>query len=125
MPSQAILFSPHLTLSELLEPIRKTQIGQAHFAGTGPDGRTCRECRHFFCRSKDGKEYFRYQAAANAPKGPDRDVYLQAAHCNCPIPNKAYRPIDPTQEACRHFSERSEPIAMVQKDHRYKANRSK
>lgn len=43
--AQHILFSEHLTAKEVHQPIAETFLGQAHIAGTGPEGRTCRECR--------------------------------------------------------------------------------
>lgn len=43
--AQHLLFSEHLTAKEVHRPIAETFLGQAHIAGTGPEGRTCRECR--------------------------------------------------------------------------------
>lgn len=43
----------HLKFGEHLNPlpheagIRATFLGQAHIAGTGPDGKTCRECAFY------------------------------------------------------------------------------
>ena len=37
----------HLTAAPCDEALRQTYIGQAHIAGTGPIGATCRECRHW------------------------------------------------------------------------------
>lgn len=37
-------FSEHLTPAQFDSPIRSTYLGQAHIAGTGPSGTTCREC---------------------------------------------------------------------------------
>jgi len=43
--AQHLLFSEHMTAKEVHRPIAETFLGQAHIAGTGPEGRTCRECR--------------------------------------------------------------------------------
>ncbi len=121
----AVSFSAHLTCSDLLENIRKTQLGQAHFAGTGPVGKTCRECEHFYCKTQDGKKQHRYRSIDNKPDGPEKLVHLQSAHCNCPIPNKAHRLIPPNAECCRHFKASLTPPSETRKDQRYKQNRSK
>ena len=43
--AQHLLFSEHMTAKEIHRPIADTYLGQAHIAGTGPEGKTCRECR--------------------------------------------------------------------------------
>jgi hypothetical protein len=35
---------------------RRTHEGMAHFAGTGPEDRTCRECEHWMSRGKWSRE---------------------------------------------------------------------
>lgn len=40
-------FGRFLTTSETDHAIRRTFLGQAHIAGTGPAGKTCRECAFF------------------------------------------------------------------------------
>lgn len=42
--AEHLLFSEHLTAKEVHRPIAETYLGQAHIAGTGPEGKTCREC---------------------------------------------------------------------------------
>lgn len=37
--------TPHLTAADFDCPISNTFLGQAHIAGTGPQGTTCRECK--------------------------------------------------------------------------------
>jgi hypothetical protein len=41
--------SAHLTQPDVIlaRAIRETPAGMAHWAGSGPDGRTCRECAAF------------------------------------------------------------------------------
>ncbi|UWF67345.1 hypothetical protein [Brucella sp. 1315] len=39
--------SPHMTAADFDCQVRNTYLGQAHIAGTGPDGTTCRQCRHW------------------------------------------------------------------------------
>ncbi len=123
--AEAVAFSKHLTHEDLLDHVRKTQIGQAHFAGTGPYGRTCRECKHFYCKNREGEPApFRYRGDENEPSSPDKVTYLQPALCNFPIPNKAEALISHSLEACRHFEECSTPPSETRKDQRYKVNRS-
>jgi hypothetical protein len=43
--AEHLLFSEHMTAKDVHRPIADTYLGQAHIAGTGPEGRTCRECR--------------------------------------------------------------------------------
>lgn len=35
--------------------LRMTYLGQAHIAGTGPEGKTCRECRFFGVEKVENK----------------------------------------------------------------------
>jgi hypothetical protein len=39
--------TPHLTTTDADRRIGQTHVGQAHFAGTGPDGAKCGACVHF------------------------------------------------------------------------------
>lgn len=43
----------------LTQPDLRSQPGMAHFAGTGPEGKTCGQCAHygFYRESKVGKSY--------------------------------------------------------------------
>lgn len=68
---------------------RVTAPGQAHFAGTGPSGMNCRQCRHWGSRMKDlpGPQVQRAQCGkyielTKDAKGP-------------PVPARAL--------ACQHF----------------------
>ena len=44
--------------------LSKTHQGMAHLGGTGPKGKTCRECEHWGCGQID------YYAASNKTHGP-------------------------------------------------------
>lgn len=41
----SLKYGKHLTLTG--EEIHQTHAGMAHFAGSGPDDKTCRECEHW------------------------------------------------------------------------------
>jgi hypothetical protein len=104
----------HLLFSEGLKPvpahaaIAATFLGQAHIAGTGPDGATCRECV-FWCLIKHRKIedgiYEKYQVAPGhfGKKHKSSPCELKKARCTRPILNKANRLIPHHASACRLF----------------------
>lgn len=103
-------FSEHLTESEQLEPIRLTHLGQAHFAATGPEGRTCRECEKWYHLGRNSgepvkvKKPHRYDAGAQRP-----------CKCQHPIANKAERRVPHDALACRFFKQCGNPPAPERK----------
>ncbi|PLU83398.1 hypothetical protein BMJ22_05100 [Sinorhizobium medicae] len=122
--AEHLLFSQNLTAKEVHRPIAETYLGQAHIAGTGPDGKTCRECIfwHVWKSRKlaDGiKSIFWHvwksrKLAEGIKKIPADPGYfgkrhrktpceLKNARCNRPILNKANRLIPHSAKACRLF----------------------
>jgi hypothetical protein len=91
---------PNLTQahpSELAQQIRNTAPGQAHWAGTGPAGRTCGECEHFnYWR----QIYNRSGAITHTEQHQGCKKYEQ-------LTNKKGPKIDKQLLACRHFQERA------------------
>lgn len=86
----------HLTKPnrELYEQMRRTPNGMAHWAGTGPAGKTCRECRFF-------EHGWRYYA-----QGKFHDTELKPAPCakyRAMMNGKRGGEIPNTTAACRHF----------------------
>lgn len=98
--------SDFLTSSPFDAAARQTHPGQAHFAGSGPAGKTCRECI-FYGHTKGG--YY-------ASRGKWRGLIL-------PAPCKKYRQM--TQEtgpnvpdsamACKYFEENTAPPSKYAK----------
>lgn len=73
--------------------LRRTYAGQAHFAATGPDGKTCRECEHW-----RGGEYYavRCMGGSNLKPAPCRKRQrLMNTSTRKPVPHNA--------AACRFF----------------------
>lgn len=109
------LFTENLTMRETLEPILKTHLGQAHFAGTGPAGKTCRECAKWFPVDEEGnRREFKY-AGHNTGW-----LELCPARCNHPIMNKADRNDPHDAEACRLFAPADAPPVHGRADKRRK-----
>lgn len=94
--------------------IRATYLGQAHIAGTGPEGKTCRECIfwHAWTRVKVGKEYESRPAPPSyfSFRHADHPGELKRARCNFPIINKAKRAVPHHASACRMFEQQDMPL---------------
>lgn len=79
-----------------------TYAGQAHLAGTGPAGKTCRECEHF---KGDG-----YNVGSGLPR-PGRCQKFMA------MMNSAYPPkIPAAAAACKYFVPATEPMAPTARE---------
>ena len=64
----------------------QTYKGQAHIAGSGPHGKTCRQCVYF-----TGKGYY------------TKNHCLKDGRCEYPIPGKAPKTFPHYAKACRFF----------------------
>lgn len=119
-PREHLMFGDHMTGAIFDEPIRETFLGQAHIAGTGPEGKTCRECIYWrkmgWKKAPDGgyEQYVKAPAyfGAKHSKTPNE---LKKQHCTKPILNKAKRLIPHFAKACRLFEPSDNPPA-VRKD---------
>lgn len=111
------MFSEHLTEAHFDSPIRQTFLGQAHIAGTGPAGATCRECVFWHCwksqrKNPDGSP----RPSRPVPPGyfgkrhEKTPLELKKAYCNRPIANKAKRLIPHHAKACRLFEPEEFPL---------------
>ncbi|OCP36752.1 hypothetical protein [Ensifer sp. LC163] len=116
--AEHLLFSEHLTAKEVHRPIAETYLGQAHIAGTGPEGKTCRECIFWHIWKS------RKVAGGSIEKVPADPGYygkrhkkapceLKKAFCNRPILNKANRLIPHSAKACRLFEAVEIPISVT------------
>lgn len=93
-------FNNHMTRGhgELEDSLRATHAGMAHFAGSGPAGKTCRECvfwteRNYY--AKGGK-----YAGAIKPSSCERYHQLTGRQGE-KVPHEA--------AACRHFEHHPSP----------------
>lgn len=97
-------FGEGLTPSANDDAVRGTYLGQAHIAGTGPEGRTCRECIHYWPKGyDDGGNFGERREFAYCGRGDDGPLHLADARCNRPILNKADRVYPHCAKACRLF----------------------
>lgn len=96
--------SPFLHDCDFDARIKRTHLGQAHFAGTGPEGKTCRECVHF---SSGG--YF-------SKSDRERAKTLKPGLCTAPMPGKARRKFPHTALSCSLFEQDPEPMPIVKED---------
>ena len=109
-----LVFSEHLTGAPFDSPIRETYLGQAHIAGTGPAGTTCRECIFWDLRAMRkiaGGGYQEYSKpyeyfGARHQKTP---CELKKRKCLRPIANKASRLIPHHAKSCRLFEPADNP----------------
>lgn len=86
--------------------IGETFLGQAHIAGTGPDGKTCRECSLWFIMARPDKDM---PMQPSSPGHRKADGELKRAKCNQPIPHKANRRVPHHAKACRFFDQSENP----------------
>lgn len=116
-PRQHLLFSEHMTSAPYDGPLRETYLGQAHIAGTGPEGTTCRQCKHWcrtaFKKMADGsyQEYVR-PAAYFGKRHSETPDALKKQHCTRPILNKAKRLIPHDAKSCRLFEPSDNPPSV-------------
>jgi hypothetical protein len=95
---------------EIIAAVSQTHAGMAHFALTGPAGRSCRECAH--CASS-GKWFSARGRLAGAPKPAPCSKFEKLMHLEAggpPVPHDAH--------ACKFFSENETPqLLRAPKEH--------
>ncbi len=107
-------FSHHLKGAEFDGAIRQTFLGQAHIAGTGPEGKTCRECS-LWCVIRSVKDHTGQRVTVHEPPGYNAESHklapfeLKRARCNYRIANKAKRNVPHYAKACRFFEQNENP----------------
>lgn len=105
--------SPRLKDDGSHAAIAATHLGQAHLAGTGPQGKTCSDCAfwHLWKRVKvDGVLQVTKADPGNfSDKHEKTPGARKDALCNKPILNKARRKVPPHASACRFFTPRNAP----------------
>lgn len=104
--AQHLLFGEHMTANDVHRPIAETYLGQAHIAGTGPEGRTCRECKFWhgwkWQKLVGGKERIATDPGYFGKKHKLHPLGLKKAKCNRLIPHCA--------KACRLFEPAEHPL---------------
>lgn len=116
-----LLFSEHLTAKEVHQPIADTYLGQAHIAGTGPEGMTCRECRFWHVWQTRKLASGQTVTVPSDPgyfgkKHEKKPNEIKKARCNRPILNKANRLIPHCAKACRLFEPADNPPSVRRPD---------
>lgn len=93
--------------------LRRTYLGQAHIAGTGPEGSTCRECAFWgIARAKDG------EAKICSPGHFAKSNKAQAGHlkkgsCHKLRHRKSNRQFPCSALACRLFEPAESPPPAI------------
>ena len=112
-----LVFSEYLTTAPMDGRIRETYLGQAHIAGTGPEGRTCRECIYWrvFGKRRHGDSYVEYvkEPAYFGKKHAKTPNELKKQRCTRPILNKANRLIPHHASSCRLFEAMDNPPPAI------------
>lgn len=117
------LSSPHMKRLPVDRMVDQTHKGQAHFGGTGPDGKTCRECARWFCERRceiDENRWVR-EAYRYANTDTDGNVHLQPHHCNKLKAHKLMRLVPHDALACSHFEQADSPPETRRRFKRLKA----
>lgn len=89
------------------ERIESTFVGQAHFAGTGPEGATCHQCKFWW----NGFECGKWPPSYHKKTGE-----LRKARCNYPVRGKSPRRIPAVAPACRLFDPVAEAPPLMNPD---------
>lgn len=99
LPEQAAIFS--------------TFIGQAHIAGTGPEGKTCRECALWGVKNSDGPREWIGCPGHFSHKNKRAPGQLKRGGCHYEIRGKAKRRIPHFAPSCRFFQQADHPPVPV------------
>lgn len=99
----------HLTPLPEHDRLMRTFIGQAHIAGTGPAGKTCRECALWGLKKHTDGQWFitppgHFSASSKVCPGA-----LKRGKCNYEIRGKSGRRIPHIAPACRFFQQAENP----------------
>uniref|UniRef100_UPI003BA8A676 hypothetical protein n=1 Tax=Stappia sp. TaxID=1870903 RepID=UPI003BA8A676 len=109
--------SDHMTAAPCDPQARQTYVGQVHFAGSGPEGRTCRECRHWFVWKNVFDEGLPRRVPSPPPyygaKHKETANELMPARCHVPLPGKARLSVPHHAAACRFFDPAEHPPAAM------------
>lgn len=111
--------SDHLVLDKSLheagfeERVRGTFLGQAHFAGSGPSGTSCRECEHWGVKLYPRDAEPHVASPGYYSRSHETPCALKRATCNYPINNKSSRRFPHSAPSCCFFSANPTPPAIT------------
>ena len=115
MTGKLLIPTPHLTTLDEHAAIHQTYLGMAHIAGTGPEGRTCRECVFWRgerkIRDRSGKVIDTVVGYAYFSKGHPDAGTLKRQLCRRPMTGKPKRGVPHDAMCCRLFVEDPQPPA--------------
>ena len=97
----------HMTHDPAHKMISQTYKGQAHNAGTGPKGKTCRECVFFGIDKALEFDHFGHRADCHNPG------QLKEARCHKPWTGVRQQLFPHTALACTHFEQNENPPLAV------------
>lgn len=92
-----------------------TFLGQAHIAGTGPDGMTCRECVFWGIQRHNDGEWKIESPGHYAAGNKTHAGLLKKGRCNYEIRGKAARRFPGGAKSCRFFALNSDAPAAIKK----------
>lgn len=103
---------PHLHQCEFDEALKKTHLGQAHIAGTGPAEKTCRECAFFAIKDKYGN----IVSPGYYSKSSEFANCLKQGACHAPMTNKVKKRFPHHALACHLFEQSANPYPAIKED---------
>ena len=93
--------------------LAETYLGMANIAGTGPKGKTCRECVHW-CRDLPMRTGDTQRRKGHLHLGwITNHGELRRAYCNYPIAGKAHNLYPHKAKACSLFEQSENPPLIV------------
>lgn len=98
--------TPNLTAgydAETVHRLRRTVPGMAHFAGSGPDGKTCRQCEHWSFSDYYAKASLSGRLLKPGPCAKWKR--LMQTSVNKPVPHNT--------AACRFFEQADKPPPFI------------
>lgn len=98
--AELLKITPHLTPAAFDSAFAETYLGQAHIAGSGPAGTTCRECRYWYVIKQGEPTCPGFYAATGL---------LKPGKCHYPMPHKANRLFPHFAKTCRLFTPTENP----------------
>lgn len=109
--AEHLAISPHMTRLPEHDAILATFIGQAHIAGTGPEGKTCRECSLWGVKCTKNKVWGIHSPGHFSTGNKLRGGQLKNGGCHKEIRGKASRRFPHHAPACRFFEASENPPA--------------
>lgn len=106
MEQTSFLTKPHDELTQ--QRYKDSHAGMAHWAGTGPEGTTCRQCQHAY-------DFDRYSKSHKTMAGRLRNARCRRYQG---MTGRKGNKFDPNTASCRFFVEHPNPPALVESEFR-------